>query len=274
MSLFLTFNDRWCQIHDVFCRTCRWRSSLYLLGWDLWSWYSRNHNRKWLFCPTWHFLSDLLTYFSTCVPLKVRTTDSSRKQLSERGRESETVQRPFVFKSSLSQRRVAGGNCTRTCSMFSNTEAVCVASELWMSHTSQVNSTYYLFWKYPACSVISVDLLVWIHFSMFGVVMPSVSGAVFMCVQTNWPFLGWHAKRILGEMCCGFFKHSLFATGFLCDSYLYSSGLMLVNETRLAPHLTYMTLKAVLVFCIRSIIADSASLNIKGLEAFVFVYHV
>lgn len=44
----------------------------------------RNHNRKWPVCPTWHFLSDALAYFSTGVVMKVKRAESGRKQLSER----------------------------------------------------------------------------------------------------------------------------------------------------------------------------------------------
>lgn len=41
--VFLTFDDGWCQIHGVFCRR---RSRPYVLGCDLWSWYSRNNQSQ------------------------------------------------------------------------------------------------------------------------------------------------------------------------------------------------------------------------------------
>lgn len=44
-------------------------------------------------CPTWNFLSDTVTHFSTCVVIKVKRTESSRKQLSGR----KPGQRSFVF---------------------------------------------------------------------------------------------------------------------------------------------------------------------------------
>lgn len=64
----------------------------------------QNHNRKWSVCPTWHFLTDAVTYFSTCDVIKVKRTDSSRKQLSGR----KPGQQPFVFRGSLSQWRGVG----------------------------------------------------------------------------------------------------------------------------------------------------------------------
>lgn len=86
-----------------------WVETLQTLSAVLWSRSrdSRSHNRKWVVCPTWHFLSDALTYFSTCVIIKVKRTDFSRKQLSER--EREPGQWPFVFRGSLSPWRVGSG---------------------------------------------------------------------------------------------------------------------------------------------------------------------
>lgn len=246
-----------------------WVETLQTLSAVLWSRSrdSRSHNRKWVVCPTWHFLSDALTYFSTCVIIKVKMTDSSRKQLSER--ENQGSGHLFLevhcHSGELGQalkREGARGCCicTRTCSVYSEHWSSVYVSELWMSHAT----IYYLrHSKVSVYSFTSADLywcrciyrcIVWLCYKRVG---------GFMCVQANSSFNSLTCKGGLESNVVWFFffRHSLFlqvrAFASCVTQLLYVSDAIEVNETQLMlqrhihTHIhtvQYMTLKVLLFF--------------------------